>query len=266
MDPRCGRRSAGAAAVFVGRFGRGDRGGGGGGVRSGGPAGGGRANDPAQLEEAQRRARQTELARFTLVWLLTVDGPGRDCHRRSALTVRPMCSKSPRSLVRRRGSSSTGHALPLMITWQGPAPQLMVRGRQRGAAQAAMMRARGDGPRRSASRPRCSSRSATTRRQWRQASAPHYPRRKRHDDRGVDDRQLPHQPVVPGGRLYEMTRTWSRPVRFCCRRRPLPSGAARAAACHRHGPDRRIDPMAARGGYGARRTPVRRRRERQRDS
>ena len=31
--------------------------------------------DPAQLEELQRRARQTELARFLLMWLLAADGP-----------------------------------------------------------------------------------------------------------------------------------------------------------------------------------------------
>src|SRR5688500_16937249 len=69
---------SGGGGAFVGRFGRfgrGDRGGGGGALRDGGGAGGGRAAlDPAQLEQAQRRARQTELSRFMLAWLLNIDG------------------------------------------------------------------------------------------------------------------------------------------------------------------------------------------------
>src|SRR6188474_95911 len=61
---------SGGGGAFVARFGRGDRGGGGGGARTGGAAGGGRAAiDPAQLEEAQRRARRIELSRFLLAWL-----------------------------------------------------------------------------------------------------------------------------------------------------------------------------------------------------
>ena len=53
---------SGGGDAFVGRFGRGDRG--------GGAARGGRAPiDLGQLEDAQRRARQAELSRFMLAWL-----------------------------------------------------------------------------------------------------------------------------------------------------------------------------------------------------
>ena len=124
---------SGGGGAFVGRFGRGDRGGGGGGARVGGPAGGGRAVDPAQLEEAQRRARQTELSRFMLAWLLAVDGEASwiataesPDGKADVVEIKPVNGPVTRLFL------DQGTHMPLMITWQGAAPQLIVRGRQRG--------------------------------------------------------------------------------------------------------------------------------------
>jgi outer membrane lipoprotein-sorting protein len=64
-----GRRGDGGA-------GGGLRGQGGQGAQAGQPGQGGRgATDPERLKEFQRRQRQTELARLTLMWLLTTDQP-----------------------------------------------------------------------------------------------------------------------------------------------------------------------------------------------
>jgi hypothetical protein len=124
---------SGGGGAFVGRFGRGDRGGGGGGARFGGPAGGGRPIDPAQLEEAQRRARQTELSRFMLAWLLTVNGEASwiataesPDGKADVLEIKPANGPVTRLFL------DQGTHMPLMITWQGAAPQLIVRGRPRG--------------------------------------------------------------------------------------------------------------------------------------
>jgi outer membrane lipoprotein-sorting protein len=87
--------AAGGGFGGFGRFGGGRRGdggfgGGGGGFRGQGGQGGGQAGqaggaqagqggrgaiDPVRLKELQRRQRQTELARLTLLWLLTTDQP-----------------------------------------------------------------------------------------------------------------------------------------------------------------------------------------------
>ena len=149
---------SGGGGAFVGRFGRGDRGGGGGGARAGGGGtGGGRAAiDPAQLEEAQRRARQIELSRFMLAWLLNVDGPASwvataESPDGKADVVEIMPSTGP---VTRLFLDQATH-MPLMITWQGAAPQLIARGRGgRGAGQRADGAAGGDaGARGDGSRP-----------------------------------------------------------------------------------------------------------------
>jgi hypothetical protein len=120
---------SGGGGAFVARFGRGDRGGGG--VRAGGGAGGGRAAlDPVQLEEAQRRARQIELARFMLAWLLNVDGSASWVAtaespegRADVVEITPLTGPVTRLFL-----DQATH-MPLMITWQGAAPQLIARGR-----------------------------------------------------------------------------------------------------------------------------------------
>jgi hypothetical protein len=115
--------------TFVGRFGRGDRGGG-----VGGDGRGGRPPfDPAQIEEAQRRARQVDLSRFMLAWLLTTDG--------QASWIATAESPDGKADVIEI-TSATGPAtrlfldqvthMPLMITWQGVAPQLIAVARGRG--------------------------------------------------------------------------------------------------------------------------------------
>jgi len=137
---------SGGGGAFV-RFGRGDRGGGGGGARAGGGAGGGRAAiDPAQLEEAQRRARRIELSRFVLAWLLNVDGQASWVATAEApdgkadvIEITPVTGPVTRLFL-----DQATH-MPLMITWQGAAPQLIARGRGgRGGGQRADGAARGD--------------------------------------------------------------------------------------------------------------------------
>jgi len=125
---------SGGGGAFVGRFGRGDRGGGGGALRDGGGAGGGRAAlDPAQLEQAQRRARQTELSRFMLAWLLNIDGNATWIAtaespegKADVLEITPANGPVTRLFL------DQGTHMPLMLTWQGAAPQLIVAGRGRG--------------------------------------------------------------------------------------------------------------------------------------
>ena len=122
-------------AGFIGRFGRGDGG-------RGFPGGGGgrAAIDPAQLEDAQRRARQTELARFLLVWLLATDAPAvwmgtaeSPEGKADVLEITPVSGPPTRLFL-----DQASH-MPLMITWQGAAPQLFAGVRRgRGAG-------RGDG-------------------------------------------------------------------------------------------------------------------------
>ena len=134
---------SGGGGALVGRFGRGDGGGGGGGGRAGGVAAGGRAAiDPVQLEQAQRRARQTELSRLMLAWFLSVDGNAAwvataESPEGKADVIEITPANGP---VTRLFLDQATH-MPLMITWQGAAPQLVVAGRggrggQRGEAAA----------------------------------------------------------------------------------------------------------------------------------
>ena len=125
---------SGGGGAFVGRFGRGDRGG----VRDGGGAaagaGAGRAAiDPGRLEEAQRRARQAELARFMLAWLLSVDGSATwIATAESPEGNADVIEITPASGPVTRLFLDQGTHMPLMITWQGAAPQLVVAARGRG--------------------------------------------------------------------------------------------------------------------------------------
>ena len=114
-------------------------------------AGRGRAAiDPARLEEAQRRARQTELARFLLIWLLQVDGPVNWVATAEApdgkadvLEVTTAAGPPVRLFL-----DQTSH-LPLMLTWQGNVPQLVFgarRGDRGGRGAPDGNPAPGDGP------------------------------------------------------------------------------------------------------------------------
>jgi hypothetical protein len=118
--------SSGRGGFFMGRFG-GARGAG------GADAGRGAAADPAQVEAAQRRAWQAELTRFLLVWLLVADGQVAWVGTAEAPDGRAdVLEITPRAApVMRLFLDQTSH-LPLMITWQGAAPQLVIAGRRGG--------------------------------------------------------------------------------------------------------------------------------------
>jgi hypothetical protein len=89
--------------------------------------------DPAQLEDLQRRARQAELARFLLIWLLAADGPVNWVATAEApdgkadvLDITPASGPMVRLFL-----DQTTH-LPLMVTWQGTPPQMVFAGRRGG--------------------------------------------------------------------------------------------------------------------------------------
>ena len=139
--------NSGGGRMFMGRVGGGGGGGGGrggaGGALGGDAQAGGRAQiDPAQLQEAQRRARQTELARFALIWLLTTDAPvawmgiaEAPDGKADVLEITPAVGPALRLFL-----DASTH-IPLMVTWQGAAPQLMIAGRRGGRGEG-----RGDAP------------------------------------------------------------------------------------------------------------------------
>jgi hypothetical protein len=120
--------NSGGGGFFV-RLGRG------GDAGRGAPDGRAANIDPARLEEVQRRARQTELARFLLVWLLTVDGPvtwiaTAEAPEGKADVLEVTPGAGP---VLRVFFDQSSH-MPLMITWQGPAPQMVLARRRGGRA------------------------------------------------------------------------------------------------------------------------------------
>ena len=96
------------------RGGRGGFGGGGGGQRDAGPA----AVDD-RLKEQLRRVRQAELARLTLVWLLTTDGPVAWIGTaESPDGTADVVEVRPNGVATRLFLEPTTH-MPLMISWQG---------------------------------------------------------------------------------------------------------------------------------------------------
>lgn len=121
-----GTTGQGVRGAFGDRFGRGGGGGGrgGGADRQAAADGRGRAAiDPAQLEEALRRARQADVSRLKLVWLLTTDAPvtwigtaESPDGKADVLEITPENQPAIRLFL-----DQTSH-LPLMITWGG-APQ-----------------------------------------------------------------------------------------------------------------------------------------------
>jgi hypothetical protein len=117
-----------------------------GGARRGGPDDadpGDRApRDPAErakeFEEVRRRALAGDLARLSLAWLLVADTPATwvgtaesPDGKADVLEIAPADAPAMRLFL-----DQSSH-LPLMITWQGPAPMIFVRGGRRGG--------RGDG-------------------------------------------------------------------------------------------------------------------------
>ena len=143
--------NSGNAGMFMrrgGGFGGGGRGQGGG-AQAGADAVRGRGIDPAQLEELQRRARQTDLARLTLIWLLMTDQPVAWVGTAQApdgvadvLEIggssgpAPQEGPGPRTGTPVRLFLDQSSHIPLMLTWQGAAPQVFRGGRGRGGAPA----------------------------------------------------------------------------------------------------------------------------------
>lgn len=127
---RVGFGGFGRGGGFGGGRGGGDRGGRGGDaqIERGGDQQAGRGGDPAQfaqqLEDAQRRARQADLARLKLILLLATDAPVNWVGTAEApdgkadvLEITPAGGTPTRLFL-----EQTSH-LPLMITWSGPVPQ-----------------------------------------------------------------------------------------------------------------------------------------------
>ena len=89
--------------------------------------------DPAAIEDAQRRARQADLARFTLAWLLAAEGQvawvgtaEAPDGKADVLEITGASGPATRLFL-----DQTSH-LPLMMTWQGNAPQLLFFGARGG--------------------------------------------------------------------------------------------------------------------------------------
>jgi len=125
-------RGFGGGGGFRGGRGGGDRGGGGGGFRGGGfdrgrnqpqTAGAAQTDAPQaeeRLREQQRRTRQAELARLTLVWLLTTDGPVAWIGTAQAPEgTADVLELHPANGVPTRLFLEPATHLPLMITWSG---------------------------------------------------------------------------------------------------------------------------------------------------
>jgi hypothetical protein len=129
--------SSGRGRIFIGGFGQGGGGRRGGGGGAGGDPRGRAAVDPAQIEEAQRRAWRAELARLLFVWLLVADGPvawvgtaEAPDGRADVLAITPAAGPVARLFL-----DQASH-LPLMITWPGATPQLVIAGSTPGGGRA----------------------------------------------------------------------------------------------------------------------------------
>lgn len=86
------------------------------------PGRGRAALDPAQVEDAQRRARQADLVRLMLAWLLAADAPvtwigaaESPDGKADVLEIAPANQPAIRLFLDERSH------VPLMLTWQGPA-------------------------------------------------------------------------------------------------------------------------------------------------
>jgi hypothetical protein len=131
---------------FVMRRGGGDGGGAG---QPDGDAPGRGAVDPGRLEAAQRRLRQAELARYLLAWLLMSDAPAAWIATAEAPDGRAdVIEFTPADGTPMRLFLDQATHLPLMVTWQGAAPQLAVvaRGGGRGGGRGGRGGAGPEGP------------------------------------------------------------------------------------------------------------------------
>lgn len=120
--------NTGRGGLFLGRFGPGAGG------RGAAPDGRGAAVDPAEFEAARRRALQAELGRFILAWLLAVDDQvawigvaEAPDGKADVLEVTPATGPVIRLFL------DQASRMPLMMTWQGAAPQIFVAGRRGGS-------------------------------------------------------------------------------------------------------------------------------------
>jgi hypothetical protein len=133
-----GGPGGGGPGGFGGGGGRGGFGGGGRGDAGGTPQAGGAQGrgtvDPERLRQAQLRQRQADLSRLMLAWLLTSDaavswvGTAESPDGKAdVLEIKPADAPATRLFL-----DAASH-LPLMLTWQGAAPQVFIRGGRRGA-------------------------------------------------------------------------------------------------------------------------------------
>jgi hypothetical protein len=139
--------SAAGRGFGGGGFGR-DRGGRGG---FGGGRGGGRQGDAGppglddRLKEQLRRVRQAELARLTLVWLLTTDGPVAWIGTaESPDGTADVLEVRPNGVVTRLFLEPKTH-MPLMISWQGQPSRGGDLNQRRGGGRNAAQGGRGRG-------------------------------------------------------------------------------------------------------------------------
>jgi hypothetical protein len=89
---------------------------------------GGREMDEAQMKEMRRRARRADLSRYLLAWLLTTDDVVTHAGvaeapdgKADVLEVKPAEGPALRLFIDQQTH------VPLMLTWQGPQPRMMVR-------------------------------------------------------------------------------------------------------------------------------------------
>jgi hypothetical protein len=89
---------------------------------------GGREMSEEQLKEMRRRTRRSDLARYMLAWLLTTDAAVTHAGvaeapdgKADVLEVKPAEGPALRLFIDQKTH------MPLMLTWQGPPPRIMVR-------------------------------------------------------------------------------------------------------------------------------------------
>lgn len=83
--------------------------------------------DPERLREAQRRARQADLSRLLLVWLLTSDAPVVWIGTAQAPEgTADVLEFTPQTGVATRLFLDSSTHMPLMLTWAGAAPRIQI--------------------------------------------------------------------------------------------------------------------------------------------
>lgn len=94
---------------------------------------GGREMSPEQIDEMRRQARRAELSRYLLAWLLATDAPVAHAGvaeapdgKADVLEVKPAEGPAMRLFIDQRTH------LPLMLSWRGPQPRMLVRRAQGG--------------------------------------------------------------------------------------------------------------------------------------